>query len=235
MNAPPNRRLIGALLAGVLLTLTGGFLALRSAPVGFTTRLIQENGIVEMLSAAGYFACVLLLLAKGGLKPLFTKHWYMPALLILMGLRELDFHKRFTSMGMLKSNFYLSTEVPVLQKLAAILVLATATAAVLLLAKNHLFAFLHQLRRSSPAALGFAFAVAFAVLSKGIDGLARKLAKVDIAVSEQIAGDASLLEELLELGIPAMLLIAVVGTSVKAARIVRPAQAPAERTSRRAA
>ena len=84
---------------------------------------IEEGGVIETLSVFGYFLCVLLILLKGKWAYI-KKYNYFLILIILFGLRELDFDKRFTTMGILKSKFYLSNSVPVTEKLIGLLVIA---------------------------------------------------------------------------------------------------------------
>ena len=69
---------------------------------------IEEGGVIETLSVFGYFLCVLLMLLKGKW-PYIKKYNYFLILVILLGFRELDFHKRFTTMGIFKSKFYFIT------------------------------------------------------------------------------------------------------------------------------
>ena len=85
--------------------------------------LISEGGIIESLSALGYFISVAAMFYYGGVR--FAKRYhYLIMLTALFGLRELDFDKRFTSMGILKGRFFTSDLVPLEEKfIGAVVVL----------------------------------------------------------------------------------------------------------------
>src|SRR5690606_11099238 len=67
---------------------------------------------------------------------------------------------------------------------------------------------LRNLRRLHLAALAVSCAATCAVTSKLADGLARKLSTVGFEISAQAAQNAVVFEELLELGIPTILIFA---------------------------
>ena len=73
--------------------------------------LMSDTGPIERASALGYFLCAGYMLLAGG-RDFARKYSYIIVLVALCGCRELDFDKRFTTMGILKSRFYLSSEVP---------------------------------------------------------------------------------------------------------------------------
>lgn len=170
--------------------------------------LSREHGEIEMGTVVGYFACIVLMLARGG-NGFVVRHWFLPLILLLMTLKELDFDKRFTTMGILKISFYLSAEVPVVEKLIALFIIALAMYAVVTLVKKHFSEFIVKLRSLRPEALAIGVAIAFVVISTGLDGLDRKLAGIGITTGESISTIAELIEEILEFGIPLMLLIGI--------------------------
>jgi hypothetical protein len=65
------------------------------------------------------------------------------------------------------------------------------------------------LRRGEAWSLSICAAVAVAVIAKSLDGLSRKLAPLGIEVSETLNNQTTLIEEGLELAIPAFLILAV--------------------------
>ena len=79
---------------------------------------IKEDGVIETLSVLGYFAAASLILVKGQWSYI-IKYYYFFIIIIMFGLRELDFHKKFTTMGIFKSKFYLSSQVPIIEKIIA--------------------------------------------------------------------------------------------------------------------
>jgi hypothetical protein len=183
-------------LAGLVLILLSAFLV-----SGENTQLYnKENGMVEILSAAGYVTVIVALCREAG-GAFVRRHAYFLLIPLAMLLRELDFHTRFTTINMTKSSFYVSAEVPLVETLLA------------------------DLRAGRAYAVSLALAGFLTVGSKLIDGLARKLGGFGIVLSEhgQYAGD--IFEEVMELGIPLFFLIAVFAYfSMEAGAARRPAE-----------
>jgi len=80
-------------------------------PPDLTLMMVVENGPVEMLSAVGLLGAAFWLFCRTGRN---TSGQPITAgfLVLLLGLRELDFHARFTTMGVFKTKYYLSPLVP---------------------------------------------------------------------------------------------------------------------------
>jgi len=169
--------------------------------------LIREGGIIESLSALGYFVCVAAMFAKGGAD--FAKRYhYLIMLITLFGLRELDFDKRFTTMGILKSRFYTSDVVPLGEKLIGLMVILILLYVVYRIIKDHTASFVDGVKNRVPQHLGVLSAIGLLVFSKSIDGLDRKLGDVGITVDPTVATYFGTVEEVLELGIPVLIFIA---------------------------
>ena len=160
-----------------------------------------ESGPIEVASAVGYFVCVLYMIARGG-RDFLVSRGYFVVLTLLFGFRELDFDKAFTTMGILKSRFYLSTDVPLQEKVIGLLVIALIFWTVFQLLRNHFVEFLQGLKQRAPVALGVALIFFLLAFSKSIDGLARKLKPFGIETSAEVSRWAGSVEEVLELGIP---------------------------------
>ena len=160
-----------------------------------------ESGPIEVASAAGYFVCALYMIARGG-RDFLVSRGYFVVLTLLFGFRELDFDKAFTTMGILKSRFYLSTDVPLQEKVIGLLVIALIFWTVFQLLRNHFVEFLQGLKQRAPVALGVALIFFLLAFSKSIDGLARKLKPFGIETSAEVSRWAGSVEEVLELGIP---------------------------------
>ena len=167
---------------------------------------LQENGPIESLSAFGYFVCASVMIFWFGRE--LTGRWYMPVLVTALGLRELDFHSRFTTMSISKLRFYTGSSVPLLEKLTVVVVAFVGWAAWLLLWK-HGRTVLKDLRAGSFVVIGVVLAGMLAVFAKSIDGLARKLDGVGLSAPEWLLRAAHDSEEIMELGIPMMLLTAL--------------------------
>ncbi|RYH04076.1 hypothetical protein EU805_01505 [Salipiger sp. IMCC34102] len=165
--------------------------------------LTREGGAIEVMSMLGYVyaAVVYLRLAQ----PVF---WPVPALLLFMAGREADADKRFTSEGILSTKILLR-DTPLWEKLLAVGVWVLIVASLILLIRHRGPALLRALRHGAPWALAFAAGLFLAAFSKAIDGLGRKLLTFGIEVAQGVEHNAGLLEELLELLIPLLFLIAI--------------------------
>lgn len=166
---------------------------------------IKEGGIIETLSVVGYFLCVVLILYKGGWSYI-KKYNYFFILIILFGLRELDFDKRFTTMGIFKSKFYVSSGVPMIEKFMGLLVIGVLLYIVVSIFKDHSKGFFSKIKQLSPVHIGALITFLTIVFSKSIDGIARKLGYLNIIMDEQTAVHFEVVEEVLELGIPLLIL-----------------------------
>lgn len=170
--------------------------------------LVSEGGLVESLSAAGYFACAAVFgLRSRGDWP--AKGWYVFAILLIFGLRELDFHSRFTTMGIFKSRFYISPEVPYVEKVVGAAVLLTLIGAMIALVRRHFRSFLKGVRTLAPAATSLLLAIFLLFFTKSIDGLPRKLADIGISSTKALERLFTSMEEVLEMGIPMLMLLAI--------------------------
>lgn len=169
--------------------------------------LLGETGPIERASALGYFLCAGYMLLAGG-RDFAKRHAYIIVLVTLFGCRELDFDKRFTTMGILRSRFYMSSEVPLLEKLVGLIVIALLLWAVINIVKNHLTSTLANLSKLNERAVGVLMIFVLLAVSKSIDGLARKLKPLGVETSQQVSFLASSVEEVMELGVP-ILMIAV--------------------------
>jgi len=167
--------------------------------------LVREGGIIESLSALGYFICALVMLYRGGLE-FVQRYHYLVILVILFGLRELDFDKRFTTMGILKSRFYTGDTVPFGEKLIGLAVIALLLYVVLRIVKNHSASFIAGIKKTAPQTLGTLSVIAALVFAKSIDGLDRKLSGIGLAVDPALGTQIGVIEEVLELGIPVLIL-----------------------------
>lgn len=170
--------------------------------------IIREGGLIESVSAAGYFVCLLSLLwIPKDRKP--AAGTAILAILLIFGLRELDFHTRFTTMGIFKSRFYVSPEVPVLEKLAGAAVLLILAGAMAYVAKRHFATFLRGIRRLEPGPFSGMIAIGLLFFTKTVDGLPRKLDGLGLASPVALEQFFWIVEEVLEMGIPIFMLIGI--------------------------
>lgn len=189
-----------------LLILTGFCMVIESPEL--RAQIIDENGPVEVASALGYFLCLgaLIYWARG--RFLWKYHPFM-LLILFFGLRELDFDKKFTTMGIFKSRFYSSETVPIIEKAMGVFVIALLAYAALTLLIKHFRTFLKGLRDLQFISVSIALTFALLVLAKSIDGIGRKLKPLGIDLSSHMATHSETIEEIAELGIPMVILITI--------------------------
>lgn len=170
-------------------------------------RLTLEGGFIEDGSVYGYFACILLILLSGRRDQLRESIFLcLPPLLLAM--RELDFHGRFTTMGIFKTKYYVSPEVPLLEKLIVIFCLAVIVWAGVRFIMRFSRRFIVALRAWHPGAVSIVLAFILLAISKSVDGADRKAIELGIGASDQIIIFFHTLEEVFEFGGPLFLVLA---------------------------
>jgi len=167
--------------------------------------LIQEGGFIETASALGYFLAVVILLVRFPARTC----WQQSLLLIIFGLRELDFHEKLTTIKMTKSRFYISSEVPLYEKLIVIILILLLVYVVYGLVRRHKIILSNAFRKSDNSAMCILFGICFMVLSKLIDGIGRKLSGIGIELSNNSELLFAVFEEVYELSIPVYFLLAI--------------------------
>lgn len=168
--------------------------------------LFDEGGIVEVASALGYFLCAGFILYKGKIN-YFREYHYFLILIVMFGLRELDFHKRFTTMGILKTRFFISNEVSVTEKLVGFLIVLLLLYAIIIIYKKHFRQFIEGLKNHSSIHIGVLIILFLLGISKTLDGISRKLGSFGKEIGAHTYQHIEALEEVLELGIPMVLII----------------------------
>ena len=166
---------------------------------------IKEGGVIETLSALGYFLAAFLMIVKGEWAYI-KKYYYFFMLVLLFGLRELDFDKRFTTMGIFKIKFYLSSSVPLSEKLMGLFVIAALLYIIFSIVKNHYKDFFLNIKKFSPVHIGSLVIFLLLLVSKTLDGLSRKLGDLGFVMDEQLGIYFEAIEEILELGIPLLMI-----------------------------
>lgn len=196
-------------LIGSVIVVFAGIAACLSLPVDTQYIIIREGGFIETASAVGYLLCVVLMFVLWGARASLNK-WYFSAILILFACRELDLDKRGFTEGLLKSRQYIGDTVPLLERASSAMILIAILFALAALVRGETRTFLRGLTQKSPAAFAVLAGIVFIGVFKTLDGIARKLEPLGIAVGEQTSRMASTAEEIGELGIPLMFAIAIV-------------------------
>ncbi len=178
-------------------------------PPDLYERVIMENGLIEMTTVTGYLiaACWLFLCA-------FQKrlnHGFVSGLLVLgLALRELDFHVRFTTMGIFKTRFYLTNEVPVPEKIIVSVIVIIMFAALFWYAKKYGRFLIEGWRQKSIWAYCIIIAMVLAGITKTFD---RNSYEINTFCMEYLNLNTEAVvrvsEEVWELGIPLFILLAI--------------------------
>jgi len=206
MKMKQNEKGYRYLVALVIFGLFSLLMALSCVDEQTRTNLLRENGPIEIASAAGYFMIPLIMFVKGGWNFL-KRHTYLVFLVSALGFRELDFHSRFTTTSITKSRFFFSMEVPFLEKGIAFLVVLILLLSLIVCVKKHWRSFLAGCTKEIvPMTIGIAFL--FMAVSKSLDGLPRKLSRFGMDATSRLSLFAQSAEEILEFGIPLLLIIA---------------------------
>ena len=171
-------------------------------------KLTRENGGIETASALLYVYVAAVWLRRHAPAD-WRALWHVPVILLLAAAREFDLDKTLTSVGILKSNLYLTDQAPVWERLVGAAVLLLVAVAVVRLVRVHGRRFLRGLADGDTGALAVAVAVATAGFAKSLDGLARKLRPFDVTLDPEFNSRVVMAEEVLELLIPFLLLYAV--------------------------
>ena len=196
---------IRAVLLVVLILAVG----INLMPAELAESLVQEHQPVEMVTAAAYFVAVCWLIATALVT---SERWLFSASFIvaLLGLRELDFHARFTTMGVMKSEYYLSPKVPGTEKAIVSLLVCIILCIVVHLVWTRWHSFVTALKAGNVAAINLAMAIGFAIVSKIIDNNSTFIRRViALFFTEPRYSLTRVVEETMELAIPLFILLAI--------------------------
>lgn len=184
-------------------------LCLLLLPKDVAKMLIKENGPVEMVSAIAYIVSSVWLFLKSRQSEV-RKNLSAVVIVLLLGLRELDFHSRFTTMGIFKTRFYISSTVPLMEKLIVSLIVIAIFIFALHFIRQHYSSFVKGIRQRSGPQMVIFFAIVCAVVSKFLDRCSDPLKKYIFVFNSEHGGMViSVMEETIELAIPAFILIVI--------------------------
>jgi hypothetical protein len=193
----------------VILFITMLVLCLLLLPEDFARMIIKENGPVEMVTAMAYIVSAGWLLIKSR-QGEGRKNISAAVLVLLLGLRELDFHTRFTTMGIFKTRYYVSPAVPLVEKLIVSLIVIAMFAFAIQFGREHYRSFLNGIRQRSGPQMVILFAIVCAFVSKFLDRCPDLIQRLIFVFQNEAGGMAiSIMEESIELAIPAFILIAI--------------------------
>ncbi len=178
---------------------------------GFAPGLVRETGGIEIASALLYaYAAVTWLWTRPG--EAWRTSWQVPGIMFLMMGREFDLDKKLTSIGVLRSDLYLTDMAPILERILGLIALAFVFIVAFRIIVLNGRTLVDGLRRGMFWAWSVAMGAGFAVLSKSVDGIGRKLAPFGISLDAQTRLLMVILEEVLEFGIPVMFIVAAIAS-----------------------
>ncbi|MDF3383278.1 MULTISPECIES: hypothetical protein [Sulfitobacter] len=194
-------------ILALILAFAAQMVVVNGLPAASQTTLLAEGGFYESLSVVGYVLCILALVWT--LRAAVLRVWYLPLVLAVMAARELDLDKSLFTRGLFKARQYTGEGVPLGERLIAGLILVLIVTAILLMLWRHARPYLAALFRGRAWAGAVLLGIGFTVAYKLLDGIARKLAPLGIEVSADAERTAFVVEEIGELGIPVMFLVAI--------------------------
>jgi len=171
--------------------------------------LLREGGLIEQLSAVGYFICIFFFLFQGKKRLETASFLLLNVFLLFLGLRELDFHSRFTTMGIFKTRFYVSPDVPFSEKIIGTVVILFLIFTAIYIFKRHSKDFLTGLVNNKFWSIGVFLGLALMVISKIVDSQADFVELVLARIGVEWNPMSVNVEEMMELAIPIMFLFAI--------------------------
>lgn len=193
---------VRVILAGVaFLSLTVCLL-----PVELMKHVVEEYGVVENLTVIGYFVTVTLLFLDGW-RESHVQGLIGATVVFMLGLRELDFHDRFTTMGIFKIRFYHSPEVPVIEKCIVTVVVLVLLIGLVMYVRTNFAVFIASLKRKDSWAVAIGTAVVLMFFSKTLDSASAPLDWIIALVLDEAEAYTGVVEEVTELAIPLCILL----------------------------
>jgi len=168
----------------------------------------SEEGMIEQLSTISWFAAAGLMAVYVWQSAWRPGMWAV-LLLVCCALREMDYHRIFTGQSLLSSRFYFKGQVPWEQRLLGLAIIALLTYAVWCFFRAALPRWWQGLKRKEGPALAVAAVFGLGLLSKGIDRLHGTLSDFGLWHERSLPITFAIVEEVLELGMPLLTLVAI--------------------------
>jgi hypothetical protein len=205
LNYGLDRRWLVA--AGAALAVVTALTFAAVATPHMATLILTERGPIESLSALLHFGAMALALVWRRRAPGLLGLLAICA--FLMGGRELDWHKAFTTHGIFSTKLYFYDTVPLAEKvIAGAFVVVLLTLLVMMAARSR-----HDLRRlvaeRSPAIWGLATLVAILPVIKLIDGLPRMVREAGGALDAGVVKALLSVEEIGEMALPLLMMLLI--------------------------
>lgn len=219
MNAP-KEYIRSKHLWATLTAVVSGSICLLFLPGTLAAILIKENGLIEIAQCTGYAAGALISWSyakrgiwKGGLNG--------GTVLLLLALRELDFQRSFTGISITRTKFYFSAQVPILIKVIGGCIALSMLSALMLLIARNTRSLVQGMRERKEWAFSAASGVILLPVALILDASLRFLEFFGIRASKEAHLAKTVFEEMTELAIPSLFLIALIQYGVSASKKAR--------------
>ncbi len=178
-------------------------------PEHYVKLLIKENGIIENATVVFYIAGAIAswMYAK---RTILERGLSIGLMLILLALRELDFQKRFTAISITKIKFYVSPDIPLLEKIFVCTIVFFILIFIFSFVIKNSKALLRGFRNRKDWAISAMSGLLFLFFSKLIDSGRRILTKSLDIINYEYDNVLKTTEETAELAIPVFFLIAII-------------------------
>ncbi len=167
----------------------------------------EEGGPLEMATLLLYLLAAAASLAMA-LRGEWRGGYAGSAVLLLLALRELDVHRRFTGLSVTGTKFWVSPEPPLFVKGAALLGTAFGLGVVAVFLRGRIGSFVRCVRKKDPHCLSILGGILIVPFSLILDQIPRPLKKAGLW-SEDLFLALSITEETFELAIPVLFLVAI--------------------------
>ena len=176
-------------------------------PEDLARSIVKEDGPVESLTAVFYIVTALWLFYMRLTDP--AKRTGLAGIIVLLlGFRELDLHQEFTTMGILKSRYYISPEVPVVEKTISAIILILIVIVTIKFIHSNFRTFVDGLKSRSAVAVHAAIGIGLMVFSKVWDGFAEPIRPLVRLFYSNPPVSMHITEEMAELAIPLFFFLA---------------------------
>jgi uncharacterized protein YjeT (DUF2065 family) len=173
----------------------------------FIESMVVEDGPIEMATAIFYLAGALFFWVRS------SGRWWSPqraagVILLAGGMRELDLHNRVTSAYALNTRYFVNPNVPILERLIVVAILAGLGLVIVHFVKNGWKEFVGDLLQLETRALCIAGGVSLVVFTVGLDRFEGYLRRTFGPASSDTVFVLWVAEETLEMFIPLLFIAA---------------------------
>jgi hypothetical protein len=170
--------------------------------------IIEENSYLENMQVALYFVSAMVSLIYFD-KKVWNHGMIGSIILIILALRELDFQKSFDDISITRTKFYFSSDISLFSKaIAGLIVLSIVIIIVIFLRKNTDKLIIALKKKESFAQYTMSAVILLPAVML-IDASLRYIENIGIEPGEKISLIKGVFEEILELTIPVLFLIAL--------------------------